>query len=145
MVWQQCRRAGPWLASVALLASSGVRAADIGGFLADQQKAREIAAARAADDSCPQLIARAAAEDGAPLAYRAALCYFDADPPDPLAARAWLVRSAELGFMPAQRLLRALFIAEAGVHTPGRHCHPLGEGRELCHGGAPPLAATATN
>jgi len=47
--------------------------------------------------------------------------------------------------MPAQRLLRALLIAEAGVHGPARHCHTLGDGQELCHGGAAPLAAAAPN
>lgn len=73
---------------------SAAPAADIGGWLADRQKAREIAAARAADDTCPQLIARAAAEGGAPLGYRAALCYVGADPPDALVFRRLSVEAA---------------------------------------------------
>ena len=77
-------------------------------------------------------------------AYRAALCYLQADTPDVVAAKAWLVRSSEAGFMPAHRLLRNLLIAEAGMHGSAAHCHTLGEGQQLCHGGsAPPSLATA--
>jgi hypothetical protein len=119
-------------------------AADVGGFYADQQKAREAAAAKGSD-TCPQWLARAASDDTALAGYRAALCYLQAERPDAVAAKAWLARSSEMGFMPAQRLLRALLIAEAGVHGPARHCHTLGDGQELCHGGAAPLAAAAPN
>jgi hypothetical protein len=114
--------------------------ADVGGWYAEQQKA---AAQRAENGSptCPQAVARAAA-DPAPLnSYHAANCYLQGDVPDLVAARAWLVRSAEMNFLPAQRLLRALAAAEAAAHASQRHCHDLGEGRSLCHGGAPPAAA----
>lgn len=137
-----------WVCTAAvMLASLPAIAADVGGFYADQQKARELAAAKDKDDSCPQLIARAAKEDSALAAYRAALCYLQADPPELIAAKAWLARSTDLGFMPAQRLLRSLLIAEAGQHSPAPHCHTLGEGQQLCHGGTTrlPLAAAATN
>jgi hypothetical protein len=130
-----------WALLCGLVLARPAAAADVGGFLADQQKAREAAAAQAAEDSCPQWIARAARDDTALAAYRAGLCYLQADVPDVVAAKAWLARSAELDFMPAQRLLRQLLIAEAGPHGGGRHCHSLGDGRQLCHGGAPPLAA----
>jgi TPR repeat protein len=116
-------------------------AADIGGFFADQQKAQAIAAEAGAEPTCPQLIARAASDGSALAAYRAGLCYLQAEQPDMLAAKAWLARAAELGFMPAHRLLRSVLAAEAGPHAGAPHCHSLGEGRELCHGGAPPLAA----
>jgi hypothetical protein len=136
-----------WICAAAMHASLPAVAADVGGFYADQQKARELAASKDKDDSCPQLIARAAKEDSALAAYRAALCYLQAEPPELIAAKAWLARSTDLGFMPAQRLLRSLLIAEAGLHGPGPHCHSLGEGQQLCHGGAArlPLAAAVTN
>jgi TPR repeat protein len=126
-----------------LLLGLPAQGADIGGYFADQQKAREAAAAKA-EDGCPQWIARAARDDTALASYRAALCYLQADPADAVAAKAWLARSSEQGFMPAQRLLRSLLIAEAGMHSTFRHCHWLGEGQQFCHGGAPPLAAAAT-
>jgi TPR repeat protein len=116
-------------------------AADVGGFYADQQKAQALAADKGAEPSCPQVIARAAADGSALAAYRAGLCYLQTDGLDLLAAKAWLSRAAELGFMPAHRLLRSMQVAEAGPHGGTPHCHPLGEGQQLCHGGAPPLAA----
>ena len=120
------------------------RAADVGGYLADQQKARAMAAEKAASDACPQLIARATTDASALAAYRAALCYLQVETPDVVAAKAWLVRSSEAGFMPAHRLLRNLLIAEGGMHGTAAHCHTLGEGQQLCHGGsAPPSLATA--
>jgi hypothetical protein len=118
-------------------------AADVGGFFADQQKAREAAAAKG-ENSCPQWIASAARDNNALASYRAALCYLQADPADAVAAKAWLVRSNEQGFMAAQRLLRSMLIAEAGMHASTRHCHVLGEGQQFCHGGAPAPAAAAT-
>lgn len=120
------------------------RAADVGGYLADQQKARAMAAEKASSDACPQLIARATTDASALAAYRAALCYLQADTPDVVAAKAWLARSSDAGFMPAHRLLRNLLIAEAGMHSTTAHCHTLGEGQQLCHGGStPPSLATA--
>jgi TPR repeat protein len=116
-------------------------AADIGGFFADQQKARAIAAEQGAEPTCPQLIASAAAGGSALAAYRAGLCYLQAERPDMLAAKAWLARASDLGFMPAHRLLRSVLAAEAGPHAGAPHCHLLGEGQQLCHGAAPPLAA----
>ena len=119
-------------------------AADVGGYLADQQKASALAAAKSSSDECPQVIARAATDNSALAAYRAALCYMQVETPDPVAARAWLTRSSEMGFLPAQRMLRSLQIAEAGPHSPVPHCHVLGEGQQICHGGAaPPALATA--
>lgn len=135
-----CRLSRALLGGV-MLAGGPAAAADIGGFFADQQKAQAIAADKGAEPSCPQVIASAAADGSALAAYRAGLCYLQADQPDMLAAKAWLSRSADMGFMPAHRLLRSLLIAEAGPHGGAPHCHPLGEGRQLCHGGSPPLAA----
>lgn len=142
MTAEHRRGRGFAVVAACLLAALPALAADIGGFYADQQKARETAAK--GEDSCPQWIAAAAIDASALASYRAALCYLQAEPPDAVAAKAWLVRSTEQGFMPAQRLLRAMLIAEAGVHTSGRHCHPLGDGQQLCHGGAPPLTAATT-
>jgi TPR repeat protein len=125
----------------ATLIARPAEAADVGGFYADQQKAQAIAAERAAEPACPQVIARAAADGSALAAYRAGLCYLQADQPDMLAAKAWLSRASELGFMPAHRLLRSVLAAEASPHGGAPHCHPLGDGQQLCHGGVPPLAA----
>jgi len=132
------------LGAAALSPQAG--AADIGGYFADQQKASAMAAAKATSDACPDVIARAATDTSALAAYRAALCYLQAETPDVVAAKAWLGRSSEAGFMPAHRLLRQLLIAEAGMHSATAHCHDLGEGRQLCHGGPPasPLAAAAS-
>jgi hypothetical protein len=137
--WQGLRCA----VAAAALAPALAGAADVGGFLADQQKAQATAAAKDAAASCAETIARAGTDNSALAAYRAGLCYLQADRPDMLAAKAWLARSAELDFMPAHRLLRSLLIAEAQPHLAVAHCHDLGEGRQLCHGGAPPLAAAA--
>jgi TPR repeat protein len=125
----------------AVMAPALAAAADVGGFFADQQKAQALAAAKHAAASCAEIIARAPADGSALAAYRAGLCYLQAEQPDVLAAKAWLARSAEMDFMPAHRLLRSLLIAEAQPHLAVAHCHDLGEGRQLCHGGAPPLAA----
>jgi len=119
----------------------GAGAADVGGWYADQQKAAA-ATVPADTPSCPLAVARAAAEPTAISTYQAAHCYLQGDAPDLVAAKAWLSRSADLDFLPAHRLLRSLQLAEAGVHARQRHCHDLGEGRQLCHGGAPPVAAT---
>ena len=128
-----------WLAA-ALCGASPARAADVGGWYADQQKAAT--ASGAGMPTCPQAVARAAAEPTAISTYQAAHCYLLAETADLVAAKAWLARSAELNFMPAHRLLRALQLAEAGTHGSQRHCHDLGEGRQICHGGgAPPPAA----
>lgn len=131
----------------AVLMSNPASAADVGGWFADQQKASAQAASNADPASCPQVIARAARDTTALGAYQAANCYLQADTPDMVAAKAWLSRSAALDFLPAQRLLRSLQAAEAGAHAAQRHCHDLGEGRQICHGGAPapPVAAAATN
>jgi TPR repeat protein len=145
---RRCDRHAARLASSAVLCGlillcGRAGAADIGGFYADQQKAQAAAAEKGGEAGCPQVIARAAADGSALAAYRAGLCYLQAEQPDMLAAKAWLARGAELGFMPAHRLLRSLLIAEAGPHRSAPHCHPLGEGQQLCHGGAPPLAAAS--
>lgn len=121
-------------------------AADVGGWYADQQKAAaHQAVAAASPSSCSQAVARAAAEATAINTYQAAHCYLQGDSPDLVAARAWLTRSAEMNFLPAHRLLRALTLAEAGVHASQRHCHDLGEGRQICHGGGSPPPVATTN
>lgn len=132
--------AGVWLACA--LAAAPVAAADVGGWFADQQKAAAQAPASAQSSGCPQAVARANADATAINTYQAAHCYLQGDSPDLVAARAWLTRSAEMNFMPAHRLLRALALAEAGVHASQRHCHDLGEGRQICHGGQAPTLAT---
>jgi TPR repeat protein len=120
------------------------QAADVGGWFADQQKARAAATARSGEEGCPQVFIRAATDASPLVAYRAALCYLQAETPDVVAAKAWLGRSAEAGFMPAHRLLRSMQVAEAGAHGTEPHCHSIGEGQQICHGGSarPPLAAT---
>jgi hypothetical protein len=132
-----------WALACALLASLPAPAADIGGWYAERQKSAAHPATDAVPEGCVQALASANRNPTDIGAYRAALCYLQAEAPDMTAVRAWLSRSAELGFLPAQRMLRALPTADAGSHTPMAHCHDLGEGRQVCHGGAPeqPLAA----
>ena len=139
------RRGARWLTLAGALCLP-CHAADVGGWYADQQKASAMAAAAGNDDACPQLIARAATEPSALGAYRAALCYLQAETADVVAAKAWLARSADTGFMPAHRLLRSLLATEAGAHSATPHCHFLGEGQQICHGGVArlPVAASAT-
>jgi TPR repeat protein len=122
-----------------LVSCTPAGAADVGGWFAEQQKARDQAASNPVPDACPQVITRAAADASAAGAYHAALCYLQGDSPDLVAAKAWLARASELKYLPAHRMLRALNMAEAASHSPGRHCHNLGEGRQICHGGAPAL------
>ncbi len=127
--------------SLSLVVPWAAHAADVGGWFSDLQKP-PVASGEA---ECAQAIRQAAAEATASNAYRAALCYLHAQTPDTLAATAWLQRSVDLKFMPAERLLRNLQMAQAGAHSPTPHCHDLGEGRQICHGGAPPaFAATPT-
>jgi len=136
-----------WSLVCTMLVSGPARAADVGGWFADQQKASAQAASSESAQTCPQVIARAAVDTTAIGAYQAAGCYLQAETPDLVAAKAWLLRSAEMNFLPAHRLLRSLQAAELGAHSTSRHCHDLGEGRQICHGGAsaPPVAAAATN
>ena len=137
-------RRGAW--PVGLVASLVLpcQAADVGGWYTDQQKANAAAAARSNEDGCPQIFLRAATDASAFVAYRAALCYLQAETPDLIAAKAWLGRSAEAGFMPAHRLLRSLLVAEAGAHSTTPHCHTIGEGQQICHGGSAPLPVATT-
>jgi hypothetical protein len=135
------RRCGMrWAMACALSVSVSARAADVGGWFAEQQRPSAQAAAPSGQAECAQAIRQAAADSTAINAYRAALCYLQADTPDPLAATAWLSRSAELKFLPADRLLRSLQAAQAGPHSTTAHCHNLGEGRQICHGGASPVS-----
>ncbi len=131
-----------WLCG-ALCVAAAVRAADVGGWFADQQKAAAASAAGAGTSTtCPQAVARATAQPTAVSTYQAAHCYLQPEAADLVAAKAWLTRSSELNFLPAHRLLRALQQAEAGEHASQRHCHDLGEGRQICHGGGAPPSAT---
>jgi TPR repeat protein len=136
-------RHGAWLVALSSALWLPCQAADVGGWYADQQKAAAVASAKADDAACPQVIARAAVDPSALAAYRAALCYLQAEAPDVVAAKAWLGRSADMGFMPAHRVLRALLVAEAGVHSAAPHCHVLGEGQQICHGGSLRLPVAA--
>ena len=133
--------------AIAVLVSLPAPAADVGGWFAEQQKAGAQAAATVPQDVCPRVIASAALDPAVPVAYQAALCYLQGNPPDLVAARAWLARSAELNYLPAHRMLRALKAVEAAVHSAQPHCHDLGAGQQICHGGArgQPLVAAPAN
>jgi hypothetical protein len=121
-----------------------VQAADIGGWFAEQQRVSVQAAAQPASGGCAQVIGHATADPTAIKAYHAALCYLQADSLDLVAAKAWWARAADLKSPPAVRLLRALQAVEEGPHSNVPHCHDLGEGRQVCHGGTP-VAASRTN
>jgi TPR repeat protein len=123
-----------------LVAIATARAADIGGWYEQQSRAE------LPRDECPELIALAArtppdAEGAARLYYAGGLCYLYSDKlqRDPVAAAAWLARAGKLGHPLARRTLLALQepTPAAAMHSATFHCHDLGEGRKLCHGGAP--------
>jgi TPR repeat protein len=120
---------------------AAARAADIGGWF-EQQSRNELPR-----DDCPDLLAQAArtppeTEGAARLYYSGGLCYLYSDKlqRDPVAASAWLTRAAELDHPLARRTLLALREPSpaAAPHPTGFHCHDLGDGRQLCHGGVPP-------
>jgi TPR repeat protein len=122
------------LVSIAFAAAA--HGADIGGWM--QHKERAVLPT----DQCAELIAQAArtprAADGAADSYYASgLCYLYSDKVarDPVAAGAWLTRAAELDHPLAKRALLALRDNTPDDHAPGGHCHDLGLGRKLCHGG----------
>ncbi len=120
---------GRFLLYCLLLAATGQAiAADVGGWFADRSKPEEA-------ESCLQTAARAERESSAPLFYQAALCSLQAEPADAAAARLWMNKSADMNYLPAHRMLRALQAAEQGTHATARHCHSLGDDRQLCHGG----------
>lgn len=129
------RGAQLWLAVALLVCGGSSFGADIAGWYAEQQRAAAEAAAGSTPAGCTEAIAQASTSPSGLSAYRAAVCYLSGNPADVVAARAWLVAATESNFLPAQLLLRSLLIAQASPHAGQRHCHDLGEGRQLCHGG----------
>jgi TPR repeat protein len=112
-----------------------LQAADIGGWMTQQERAQQGTPA----ESCAQQAARAGSTASAQLAYTTALCYLHAPQADEVAAKAWLAKAADLQHLPAHKLLNAMARAETQQQHPvNAHCHDLGEGRQLCHGGAQP-------
>jgi TPR repeat protein len=130
----RCHR--PLLLCLAFAAAA--HAADIGGWM--EQKSRTELLNK---DECPELIAQAArtpreAENAAQHYYASGLCYLYSDKiaRDPVAAGAWLARAAELDHPLARRMLLALGESPSTATDPKTpHCHDLGLGRKLCHGG----------
>lgn len=114
-------------------------AADIGGWM--EQKSR---AELQNKDECAELIAQAArtprdAENAAHHYYASGLCYLYSSKVarDPVAASAWLARAAELDHPQARHALLMLRESPSTTTDPKTpHCHDLGLGRKLCHGGA---------
>jgi len=112
------------------------QAADIGGWM--QHKSR----AGLPSDECTELIAQAArtgpqAAGAAQSYYASAMCYLYSDRVgrDTVAAGAWLTRAAELEHPLARRALLELRENTPSAHPAGYHCHDLGLGRKVCHGG----------
>jgi TPR repeat protein len=128
-------RALVWLA---LCASAS--AADIGGWMEQQSRAG------LPKDECPEILRLAAlapreSEHAAAHYYAAGLCYLASDKlaRDKTAAAAWLGKAADLDHPLARRALLALRDESAPpLHPAGWHCHELGLGRRLCHGGTLP-------
>lgn len=105
-------------------------------------------------DECPEIVALASqtaqallgvpparvrreAEGAAGLYYASGMCYLVSDKVgrDSIAASAWLTRAAELEHPLARRALLSLRDTGMPLHPAGPHCHDLGLGRQLCHGG----------
>jgi TPR repeat protein len=121
---------------VGVVLAGAAQAADIGGWMQHKDRAALLT------DQCPELIAQAArtprtADGAADNYYASGLCYLYSDKVarDPVAASAWLTRAAELDHPQARRALLALRDNKPDDHAPGGHCHDLGLGRKLCHGG----------
>ncbi len=119
--------------------ASAAQSADIGGWMQHKDRAALPA------DQCAGLIAQAArtprtADGAADSYYASGLCYLYSDKiaRDPVAAGAWLSRAAELDHPLAKRALLALRDNTPDDRAPGGHCHDLGLGRKLCHGGPTP-------
>ena len=121
---------------IALTVLPCAEAADIGGWM--QHKSRTDLPV----DECTEWIAQASrtpsnAEDAAQRYYASGLCYLHSDKigRDTVAASAWLIRAAELEHPLARRALIALRESPPTAHPAGYHCHDLGLGRKVCHGG----------
>ncbi len=120
-----------------LVVAASAQAADIGGWMEQQSRA---ALPR---DDCPEILNLAAlapreSEHAAAHYYAAGLCYLASDkvPRDKVAAAAWFTKAADLDHPLARRALLALRDESAAlIHPAGWHCHELGRGRRLCHGG----------
>jgi TPR repeat protein len=117
--------------------ASAAHGADIGGWMQQQQRTE------LSTDDCAALIVQAArtpreAADAAQSYYASGLCYLYSDKVgrDPVAADAWLARAAELEHPQARRTLLEMRQSVPSSHAAGPHCHDLGQGRKLCHGGA---------
>ena len=129
------------LLTVVLSLASAAHAADIGGWM--EQKGRE--QAQQQRDDCAEIIDLASrtpreAENAATSYYASGMCYLVSDKVarDTVAAGAWLARAAELDHPLARRTLLSLREpSTAPLHAAGYHCHELGLGRKLCHGGIP--------
>ena len=125
------------LVLVCLGLASAAQGADIGGWMQHKERAAVPA------DPCAELIAQAArtprqADGAADSYYASGLCYLYSDKVarDPVAASAWLTRAADLDHPLARRALLSLRDNTPDDRTAGSHCHDLGLGRKLCHGGA---------
>jgi len=94
-----------------------VRAADIGGWMAHRDRIKQAATAA----SCPQTVARAAADGSAQAAFEAGLCYLHADPSDVVAAKAWLSRAASQHHLHAHRMLKSVERLETLPHPASPH------------------------
>jgi TPR repeat protein len=121
---------------LAFVSAAGARSADIGGWMEQQSRVALV------KDDCPQLLQQAArtpssADNAAQLFYASGLCYLYSAKltRDTVAAGAWFTKAAELNHPQARRALLALR-EPAEPHPSAAHCHDLGLGRELCHGGA---------
>jgi TPR repeat protein len=132
MRWRCC-----WF--LGLIVAGAAHAADIGGWM--QHKGQVETQQR---DDCPEIIAIAARtprehESAAAAYYASGMCYLVSDrvARDSVAAGAWLTRAADLEHPLARRALLALRETNAAppLHPNGYHCHELGQGRRLCHGG----------
>jgi TPR repeat protein len=122
-----------------LIVTGTAQAADIGGWMQHQSRLET-----QQRDDCPEIIAIAArtpreSETAAAAYYASGMCYLVSDKVarDTVAAGAWLTRAVELEHPLARRALIALRETHTAppLHPAGYHCHELGQGRRLCHGG----------
>lgn len=97
------------------------------------------------EDGCQRRIANAVKSQAAQAQFEAGLCYLYGSgvAQDRVAAQAWLEKAAAQNHLHARRTLTALANIENAPHPPAHHCHDLGYGRQLCHGGPPPKESSS--
>jgi hypothetical protein len=118
------------------------RPADIGGWMGQRAQPPQPAIDGPA---CERALAQSREATSGEDFYHLALCQLNRAPADPGSARAWLDRAVAKDHLPAYRLLHLLGATEPASVAATRHCHDLGAGQRLCHGGPGAIAVVESH